>query len=82
MHADCVRRLAFMGLRTLRLGETVRTRGGEMGRIIKPAGNGWFNWREYRRFDLEGKADLVVYTLLLQSGEVRQFSFDALDVNR
>ncbi|MFP7761854.1 hypothetical protein [Marisediminicola sp. LYQ85] len=71
-----------MESRTLRLGETVRTRDGEVGRIIKPTGNGLFTWREYRLFDLEGKADLVVYTLLLQSGEVRQFSFDAIDVAR
>lgn len=71
-----------MGSRTLRLGETVRTRSGETGRIIKPTGNAFFYWREYRLFDLNEKADVIVYTLLLESGEVRQFTFDALDVNR
>lgn len=68
-----------MATRNLRLGETVRTRNGEIGRIVRPVGNGLFKWREYRRFDLDGAGDLVVYTLLMDNGEVRQFRFDALD---
>lgn len=71
-----------MATRTLRLGETVRTRTWETGRIIKPTGNALIKWREYRRFDLDRTGDLAVYTLLLDDGEVRQFAFDALDVNR
>lgn len=64
--------------RTLAVGDVVRTPAGESGRIIRRSANALTVPLEYERFDLDGKADLIVYSVLLQSGEVRKYSFDAL----
>lgn len=66
--------------RTLAVGDAVRTRTGERGRIIKRSANAFTTPREYERYDLDGTGDLTVYTVLLDNGEVRKYSFDALTI--
>lgn len=66
--------------RVLKQGDTVRTPGGQIGRVIKRSNNALFEWPEHTRFDLDGDVDVLVYNVPLESGEVRQYSFEALAV--
>lgn len=59
-------------------GDSVRTPGGEVGRVLKRTKHPLFEWPEHARYDLDREADVLVYTVLLDSGEVRQYSFRRL----
>jgi hypothetical protein len=60
------------------VGDVVSTPIGERGRIIRPASTTFTAPLEYKHYDLEGEGDLIVYTVLLDGGEVRMYSFEAL----
>lgn len=61
------------------IGKIVQTPDGRLGRISKPTtGTG-----SPRFLNLDSRADLRVYSLLMESGEVRAVSEDALnEVNK
>ena len=71
-------RLGIMTGRTLKHGDTVRTPDGQNGRILRRSPYSIVRWLDYAYYDLDRKRDVIVYTVLLDSGEVRAYSFDAL----
>lgn len=48
-----------------------------MGRVLRRSKT-IFQWLDYTRYDLDGEADVIVYTILLDDGEVRLYSYAAL----
>ena len=65
------------------VGETVRTPDGKLGRIVRPTPvavvpYGLAAQREFQYYSMDDKADVVVYTVLVEGGELRYFTFDAL----
>ncbi|MFG6504565.1 hypothetical protein [Microbacterium sp. P05] len=67
-----------MSGRTLKHGDTIRTPEGEVGRVLRRSRQLFVDPFEYRRYDLDGEGDVLIYAVLLESGEMRHYSFEAL----
>jgi len=67
--------------RTLRVGDSVLTPDGTVGRIVRPTPQfGFYKDREFRSFDLDTEAEVAIYYVLLESGELRHYRFEALSL--
>jgi hypothetical protein len=70
-----------MGGRELHIGERVRTMSGETGRVVRSSADAMGRiWPplEYRRYDLDGESDFVALSVLMESGEIREYNYEAL----
>lgn len=67
--------------RTLRVGDSVRTLDGAVGRIVRPTPQfEMYKEMEYRSFDLDTRAEVAIYYVLLESGELRRYRFEVLSL--
>ncbi len=65
----------------MRTGDYVRTSDGLNGRIVRPTPQlTMYKDREYRSFDLDSEAELAIYYVLIDSGELRRYRFEALSL--